>query len=654
MVALTISILYHFSLSIPLVALVWAIGWIWLCAFCKKQEVPGPEEVLYAYPLGLLYVSLASAMILLDARLTWVGISALLLPGLVAVLRHIPIPKNEIKMALGPLATALPFVLVFALTLGVAWHGPTADLAGSPMGDLVGYVAKLYSLKVSLVPHPDLLVEGVGQGDYTRIVPSLIGAVLAHLPGFDAFLFYAVTCSAFFLLSVGLAIRFWCQGNVLSGTEHGVVSALWLIVVFPLLLLSSVAYPSWIVESPPVAFAVPLGFGVFALAHDRRISTVRFMVLTAAFVVCTFLTKVFLLIPFVALLGLSLLAERWDDFGTRPKLSLVALIGILIVAGYVAYMAISYRWIYGLFPLRFSPVTVWLDNNRSLAGVLAVAGQLLLVAGAMQISPMFPMGLALISSILASWTLSASTDIIVGVLVVFTALMVLRSPSVLRRGRLMITMAGVLLALSTWAREVHGDRITFVLFSTMAMSIVILLPDVAIRSSLKLKNIVSYLTRFLSGMGASGLAVILVGVLGGQIGASHGRTGIFTPDDYDIWHKVKTLTPPDALIFSDFTGVNIDMRHGWFSYSGISGRQMYLGGWYAGPLHAEDPATIAERLKCLRQNELVLSGVSAPQSLTLSRHYSSYFAVVEKERDMPETFRLLYSNSSWALYEIPG
>jgi hypothetical protein len=49
----------------------------------------------------------------------------------------------------------------------------------------------------------------------------------------------------------------------------------------------------------------------------------------------------------------------------------------------------------------------------------------------------------------------------------------------------------------------------------------------------------------------------------------------------------------------------------------------------------------------------VLTGRTLPQELELSRGYSSYYAVARRSERVPASFRLIYANDEYVLYEIP-
>jgi len=155
-------------------------------------------------------------------------------------------------------------------------------------------------------------------------------------------------------------------------------------------------------------------------------------------------------------------------------------------------------------------------------------------------------------------------------------------------------------------------------------------------------------TRVLSAGVLVGVILVMVALASGVMGKRIHRGGALTPSDYDIWNEVRRRTPKDALLFSDWTGNSIDVKHGWNYYAAVSKRQLYLGGWYNGRLRT-DPGELQRRLQW---NEDVLQGLTAPQAIPVSGRYSSYFAVVDRARKMPATFTPVYTNAKYTLYKV--
>jgi hypothetical protein len=156
----------------------------------------------------------------------------------------------------------------------------------------------------------------------------------------------------------------------------------------------------------------------------------------------------------------------------------------------------------------------------------------------------------------------------------------------------------------------------------------------------------------LSAAGAICLFTGLVAVGQGRllVGSSPAITGGFvTPDHRSIWQAVKRLTPPDALIFTDQTGLKRTVAMGWNAYAGTAARQVYIAGWDHSFIFRTNEAALKIRLA---ENSAILAGEKTPQDLPLSKNYSSYFAVVSKRQSVPGNFSKMFANGQFVLYQI--
>jgi len=155
----------------------------------------------------------------------------------------------------------------------------------------------------------------------------------------------------------------------------------------------------------------------------------------------------------------------------------------------------------------------------------------------------------------------------------------------------------------------------------------------------------------LSAVGAVYLCVGLVAVGQGRLLVGNWPTeGILTPEHRSIWQSVERLTPPDALIFTDQTGLAPGLTKGWNNYAGTVGRQVYIAGWYQSRLFRTDEAALKVRLN---NNAAILDHKKTPEDLSLSKKYSSYFAVISKNSKYKvKNFSEIFSNSRFVLYKI--
>src|SRR5271165_3491415 len=150
---------------------------------------------------------------------------------------------------------------------GVHVSRPTTTLGGAPHGDQTVYLNWAITASKQFAPLRDLGVEGATLG-YGNMLPPLIMAALLPQNWFDPFLFMSTSLVAMTVLSLGLMLAMldsaWRIGKSgLSGAPLWFVAAL--VTLAP-------RYPSWIVESPQVTFALPIVLSTFYLwrtaGHD--------------------------------------------------------------------------------------------------------------------------------------------------------------------------------------------------------------------------------------------------------------------------------------------------------------------------------------------------------------------------------------------------
>jgi hypothetical protein len=148
------------------------------------------------------------------------------------------------------------------------------------------------------------------------------------------------------------------------------------------------------------------------------------------------------------------------------------------------------------------------------------------------------------------------------------------------------------------------------------------------------------------------LGLVLVAIIRGYLILDSGwRPPVLelTPQVRQIWLVVKERTPPDALIFTDQTGIEPTLLGSWNTYAFIGARQIFVSNLYM------NPATRLNRqraLAVLRQNDAVLDGTLAPAQLKLRDRYSGYFAVVSRSRSVPAQWIKIFENEQFVLFRI--
>ncbi|MDQ5821654.1 MAG: hypothetical protein M3540_09450, partial [Actinomycetota bacterium] len=143
------------------------------------------------------------------------------------------------------------------------------------------------------------------------------------------------------------------------------------------------------------------------------------------------------------------------------------------------------------------------------------------------------------------------------------------------------------------------------------------------------------------------LAASVAAVQAGKLALSEQSTTLTTAD-YELWRHVRSLVPPDGLVFTSMTGKAVDGRQGWNNYPSIGGRQIYLAGWYDGRLTSQ-PRELDRRLLL---NSRVLRGELQPAQLPLARRFGSFYAALPNGEVAPPTFQRVYANESLTLYRI--
>jgi hypothetical protein len=596
---LTLSIVAHALLGIALALLIWAVGAGWLRLLGRLQPP-------FAYAVGLLAVVLAAWLLLVSAWLAPISL-ALIAPAALARLR------------LAPFVHASPFALGLGIALGVLLHGPTADEESHAYGDMLFYAAKLVSAGESVLPFRDLLVEGESS-TYIEAGSTFIGAALDFLPGIDPVLVQAATAPAFlvaaFAVGVGVArIRV----------------APWQVAALAPLAAAVVAYPTWITESPPVALALPLAFAIDALLQDRlELGELALGVVVVAlgFV----LTKGFGLVPLAVAAVFALATQHRRELDARRMLRYglpIAAVGVLALGFFVATSA----WLTEVLGAKFLPadaVDGLLDqldhrDTQAIAPTFLVVGELLVLA-ALARGRAWPQLALVAAAVAASWFVGGhALDLTVSIAVVVTLLELARRPELLRAQLPLVVAAGAALAASVVCRDISGVRVGFLLAFLLAGGILAALAP----------------PRMLVPIAAAAA----LGVVVTAPGVSQGPPTL-TPEDHDVWLEVRERVPNDGLVFTSETGPVITGRQGWNYYPGVAGRQVYLAGWSSSPLLVDE----AERARRLALNRAVLGGRD-PRTVPLEQTYRSFYGVVEG--DAPSSWRRLYANDRFGLYEIP-
>jgi hypothetical protein len=654
------SVVYHAMLGLALAALVWLVGLGVLRRL--RRGTTAPASLTDAYPLGLLVVLVAVVPALL-----WHPLGLVSLVALVAL---------ALSSRPGSLVAAAPgrswFLALlgsagFGIGLGAVLHGPTGDVDSAAFGGMLFYVDKVVSAGQTIVPFHDLLVAGQ-RIIYAEAGTSFVGAAIDVLPGFDPVLFNAATLPTFALASlyVGFAAFTAERPRELDGRTAAAVA---------LLALAIIVYPSWLTETPPAAFALPLAFSLHRVWRDP-VSPFWLAGLSAVIAFDYLFTKVLGVVP----LGIFLIAALIERTRRRPDFRRLVAIGASLLAvaaaAVIALLFLTAGWYATLLDPKALPLDVaraFRDGDvhpRTLGLLSVMLGALVLVA-ALWRRRWYAATAAVGFVVPIVWFVAGyAFDIALGTAIFVAALELRRNGPADR----VFVAAAVLLGLSVPLRDVIGARPGLAL---ALLALIGLLPFVGARWEKAVVAAAAACLLALSDFALLGLvalgalvlvavvsplflrrAVAVVGaiaVLAGAFSLVTGRFGVgtpavtLTPYEYDIWQAVEDRVPDDGLVFTTLTGLPVTPDAGWNNYPSIAGRQLYIAGWYDGRLVSEPD----ERDVRLALNRAVLTGRRAPDEVDGLSGFDSHFAVTRVGERMPASFRRLYANARYVLYEIP-
>jgi hypothetical protein len=659
------SVVYHAVLGVALALLVWGAGLGALRLLRRLAETP--RSLLDAYPLGLLAIMLASVPPLLHPAL-W----PLSLAG-VGVLVWFAARGGRSPVTPGRYVLPLAGGAAFGIGLGALLHGPTDEFDSAAYGGMLFYVDKVVAATRSIAPFHDLLAEGE-EIIYAEAGTSFVGAAMSVLPGFDAVLYNAATLPAFAVASLGIGLAtFTADREPIGGRFTPVAVAL--------LAVAIIVYPTWMTETPPAAFALPLAFPLYRIW--RGALSPGWLALLSVVVGLDYLfTKVLGVVP----LGLLLLAGLVERLRPRADFRRLLVIGIALLAAAAAALVgllfLTAGWYATLLEAKALPLDVarsFADgdfNPRVLGLACAMAGEILLLV-ALARARFYALFVCVGLLVPITWFVAGyAFDIALGTVIFVVALEMRERGS--PDGTLVLA-AAALLAMSVALRDVLGAR------PGLALSVIVLLT--LLPSVVRAHQLVPYawagalvaLLFALADVAAAGLVTLLVlaaiafvrpdtRLLRGAVGVAAiaavaaavvslrertfdigSPTVTLTPSDYDIWHTVRSRVPPDGIVFTSLTGLEVTPHRGWNNYPSVAGRQLFIAGWYDGRLVAAPE----DRDRRLELNAEVLDGRRRPPGAELSRTFGSYYAVTEREDDVPPSFQQVYANDRYALYEIP-
>ncbi len=625
------SILLHAMLGLVLTFAQAVVGSGLCLVVMRRRSITVGRLLLFGYPLSLAWAAgCAAAAITLPGGSTIATV--LLLCSVVPLFWWHP-DRRGLALAGRVLVLTLPFAAAFAILLGALWHGPTDTLPASVMGDHVFYSANTSAYALGLWPIAHLGVAGERQS-YFATMPSLVGAALRHMGGFDPFLFFATSIPLFGALLTMLGFAF--LPHVIQTVGGSESSSRFRAIGCGLLVAGASQFPSWLVSSPPVALSLPLVPSVYALSRSDRFRGRLAALLTAA--LGTALTKL-TVAPTLVVLTLSRLVitvqwrrERWRG---------VAILMFALLAGLVA-LALLLRYVPSFAAIANSGPRSWQDWSSTSPWLWRDAGLLLLgftMLGAWQRTT----GVSVMFGIVICW-LSPFVFEAAGLCAVVLAACVLATQEAKPRSVRLATAAGGLLCAGSIALEPAGRVPALALVFLVMMAC-----GLAVHRASPFGPGMLQVTLPAYGLVLSA-SVTLALANGALILNSGHRPEELTPAARDIWRAARERTAPRALVFTDQTGSDSGLLGGWNTYCFLGERQVFVASVLQSGLRFD---AAAQRLRLL-QNDNVLRGVIGPADLPEAAGYAGWYAVVSNSRAMPGSFRLCYRNESYSLYARRG
>jgi hypothetical protein len=635
--ALVVATLMHALFGCAILIAQWVAGTGVARLVLGARRATPANVLLLGFALSLPVAAILAVVSLLHPYGS--GLAAVIWLACCLPLRNWRPAAAELAAVLRVGVAVLPFAIGFGCWMGLNWHGPTETLAGSPSGDLVYYSTSIVSLSTQLYPYLNLGYEQAPLDFYFNMLFPLLGAALSRILTFDPFLFITAGGGASFVLSLGLTLHLYIQGTgILTRGAHAALSSL----VLALAIVVATRYPFWTVESIPMIHAVPLTLVVvyWARKNDARARLLAFVLA----VVGSALSKV---------VGAAVLAPF--AFATAVPRFFRMSYWVRVAAILVAVAAALYGAVllYRVGPMNFAaaPLGPWSATmiQRDHADFWAALPFVMRDVSAVL--------LAVVAFVLADWLVASTIafgfllflvypfvfqfDFVCAVIIL--GLIACDHPDRLWKFRMLVTGALLLAAPAALLTDPAGVSSGLVWLVCIGGAIWIALPPQR-RLAWPGKD----------RMAAAAALVLCLGLVavgrGYLIVTSGWQPGVLTPEVRQIWLAVKQRTQPDALIFTDQTGIEPTLLGSWNTYAFIGARQIFVSNLYMNAV-TRNHRELA--LDVLRENDAVLNGKS-PAHLSLRGRYSGYFAIVSRARLVPVQWVKLFENEQYALYGIPA
>ena len=643
--ALVGEILLHALLGILVTSVHWLCGGGVAVLIIPERARSLSRIFLLGFPLGLILLAIMVCIALSVPQGRMIAFLLAAASGL--PLLACRFGYQDIRSVLRKIGLITPFALMFGTMMGLLWHGPTQTLAASNIGDLTFYAGDVWTLAREFWPLRNLCMEGESYRYFNLLFPG-IGAMLAPLPGFDSFLFIAVSGATFFALSTGIALALYAAAS--RTKSSGDLLPQHLAVVGA--TLAAARYPSWVIESIPVIHIVPLTVAIWFLAKETssRVGSVLAVAILA--LLGSILTKV---VTF-AVLGPVALARSVGLFlRVRGVWRFIILFAGASALGYIVWML----WLLGPHFLKFGqfgPESLkyfrgGYNSIRVIPLLLRDIATLILGVTVFRLAQV-ELAVAIAGGLATSliWPFLFYANFVCAIFII--GLLTLDHPERLQSNTKLLFSALLLALPAVLLGDLAGIQAGITWFACLG-PIAWIAVNQGISFYADKSNRGRLTVAAIWSIGALGLlTVALLAVGRGQLIIDSGlRTSLYelTPSVRDIWLAVREKTPKDALIFTDQTGNDTKLLGGWNTYALFGQRQVYIADWQVSKHLRWDPD---KRDEVLQRNEQVLRGDIRPTELPLSRRYGSFYAVVRQDRPVPSKYELIYDNKRYRLYRL--
>jgi hypothetical protein len=557
------------------------------------------------------------------------------------------------------------FLLASALSMHFAalWRLPSEYVPGTlDLGDLAYLTGAYRSLQLSVFPWASLAVEGEYIHPFNQLQDALALA-FGDLPDFDISMFLTASMPMFFTLACGLMVAVLMRYRTDRGQSPlGIGSQ----VIALLVLCAALRYPSWVVETPPMAFAAPLAISVVYLIERGRERPNFYYVAVPAAVLAFALSKVTMVTVLGAYGLLSLALHTWRRRSAGGMIALAVggvSIGIFATILLVMFWAkfTSFATSDDVGPPSFHAVMFLAEKGariqkvilKSLPSIAYDVGVVLLVLGAWRsrnrllgvtatIGAGFYFGYAYLFSPTAT-----AAFIVVGC----SLLLAKEEAGQRHRRSWMLAIAALAVLWSYGGRDPGGWMLTAIWVASFGGVLAIVLRDG--RSSKQEPGEMRTSLKRAAWRYVLPVAILLsaIATATGDLRFSIPNRAIVPAEVTDLWLNLRRLAPTDALVFTDQTGEIADRLHGWNDFSMIAGRQFFISSWATSFLRGDTEG----RHRRLEANEAILKGTMPVMQIVplLHRSYGSYFAAVSADYPVPASFERLYTNGKYSVYRIP-